>query len=187
MHYSLDDAAALLSIAEDLHAAAVEIPIPTPTAYGTGLAEDLEDQIRRLTTLLSSFANTVAVHSRAPRAHGRPPLRTHRRVVMEAHAAGAVGTALAELAEAMVQVAVLQDAPGLHHPAGHADAVRSAHAALDGLFDSARRRLHRAAHQLHGGADHLARPSAPAPSTIPESRVAPSPPASVTARRSFNR
>ncbi|RST17383.1 hypothetical protein EF908_34305 [Streptomyces sp. WAC04770] len=186
MHHSLDDSAALLSIADELHGAAAEIPISTATGYGMGLAEDLEDQIRRLATLLSSFANSVAVHSRMPRAHGRPPPRTHRRVVMEAHAAGAVGTALAELAEAMVQVAVLQDAPGLHHPAGHADTVRSAHAALDGLFDSARRRLHHAARQLHSSADHLDRPSAPAPSTIPESR-APSPPASATARRSFNR
>ncbi|MFJ4973601.1 hypothetical protein [Streptomyces sp. NPDC088755] len=186
MHHSLDDSAALLSIADELHGAAAEIPISTATGYGMGLAEDLEDQIRRLGTLLSSFANTVAVHSRTSQAHGRLPPRTHRRVVMEAHAAGAVGTALAELAEAMVQVAVLQDAPGLHHPAGRADAVRS-HAALDGLFDSARRRLHRAARQLHGSGDHLDRPSAPAPSTIPESRVAPSPPASATARRSFNR
>lgn len=187
MHYSLDDTAALLSIAEDMHAAAAEIPISTPTAYGSWLAEDLEDQIRRLGTLLSSFANTVAVHSRTPRAHGRPPPRTHRRVVMEAHAAGAVGTALAELAEAMVQVAVLQDAPGLYHPAGRADAVRSAHAALDGLFDSARRRLHNAARQLRRSADHLDRPSAQAPSTTTEPRVPPSPPASATARRSFNR
>ncbi|MFD4123917.1 hypothetical protein ACFXKK_02665 [Streptomyces globisporus] len=187
MHHSLDDSAALLSIADELHGAAAEIPISTATGYGTGLAEDLEDQIRRLATLLSSFAHTVAVHSRTPRAHGRPPPKTHRRVVMEAHAARAVGTALSELAEAMVQVAVLQDTPGLYHPGGRAEAVRSAHTALDGLFNSARRRLHHAARQLHGSADHLDRPSAPAPSTIPESRVASSPPASATARRSFNR
>lgn len=186
MRSSLDDSAALLSIADELYGAAAEIPISTATGYGIGLAEDVEDQIRRLGFLLSSFANTVAVHSRAPRTHGGPPARTHRRVIMEAHAAGTVGKALAELAEAMVQVAILQDRPSRYHPAVRADTIRSAHATLDSLFNSARRRLHHAACQLHRSADHLYRPVAPATSSTTEPRLPPSPP-SVTARRPNNR
>ncbi|MFJ8248504.1 hypothetical protein [Streptomyces sp. NPDC094466] len=184
MHHSLDDSAALLSIADELHGAAAEIPISTATGYGIGLAEDLEDQIRRLGLLLASFASTMAVHSRAPRAHGGPSARAHRRVVVEAHAAGAVGTALADLAEAMVQVAILQDRSSVYRPAGRADTVRSAHATLDRLFNSARRRLHHAARQLHHSAD---RPVAPATSSAAEPRVPPRPPPSAPARRSNNR
>lgn len=184
--HSLDDSAALHSVADELHGAAAEIPISTTTGYGSGLAEDLEDQIRRLGFLLSSLVNTVAVHSRAPRTHGGTAARTHRRVIMEAHAAGAVGEALAELAEAMVQVAVLQDRPSLYHPAGRADTLRSAHATLDRLFNSARRRLHHAGRQLHRSADHFSRPVALVTSSITEPRVPPSPP-SATARRHNNR
>ncbi|NEB88989.1 hypothetical protein G3I43_33215 [Streptomyces anulatus] len=185
MHHSLDDSAALLSIADELHGAAAEIPISTSTGYGLGLAEDLEDQIRRLGLLLASFANTMAVHSRAPRAHGGPSAGTHRRVVMEAHAAGAVGTALADLAEAMVQVAILQDGASVNRPAGRAGTVQSAHATLDRLFNSARRRLHHAARQLHHNADHLYRPMAPATSTEP--RMPPRLPTSAPGKRSNNR
>ncbi|WP_435285421.1 hypothetical protein [Streptomyces bacillaris] len=187
MHHSLDDSAALLSIADELHGAAAEIPISTATGYGIGLAEDLEDQIRRLGLLLASFANTVAVESRAPRTQGGPPARAHRRVIMEAHAAGSVGKALADLAEAMVQVAILQDRPSLYHPAGRADTLRSAHTALDRLFNSAQNRLHHAGHQLQRSADHLYRPVAPVTSNTTEPRVPPRPPTSATGRRSNNR
>lgn len=187
MRSSLDDSAALLSIADELYGAAAEIPISTATGYGIGLAEDIEDQVRRLGFLLSSCANTVAVHSRAPRTLGGPPARTHLRVLMEAHAAGAVGKALADLAEAMVQVALLQGTPSVYHPAGRAESIRRAHAALDGLFDAARHRLHHAARQLQRSADQLGRPVAPAPSRTAEPRVAPRPPASTTTRRSINR
>ncbi|MER7851382.1 hypothetical protein ABTZ98_02335 [Streptomyces bacillaris] len=92
---------------------------------------------------------------------------------MEAHAAGAVGKALANLAEAMVQVALLQDTPSVYRPAGSAEGVRTTHATLDNLFDAARHRLRHAAHQLHRSADHLGRPVAPAPSSSAEPRVAP--------------
>lgn len=187
MRSSLDDSAALLSIADELYGAAAEIPISTATGYGIGLAEDVEDQVRRLGFLLSSCANTVAVHSRVPRTLGGPPASTHLRVLMEAHAAGAVGKALADLAEAMVQVALLQGTPSVYHPAGRAESIRGAHAALDGLFDAARHRLHHAARQLHRSADQLGRLVAPAPSSAAEPRVAPRPPASTTSRRSINR
>ncbi|MGW1235016.1 hypothetical protein [Streptomyces californicus] len=187
MYSSLDDSAALLSIADELYGAAAEIPLSTTTGYGIGLAEDVEDQVRRLGLLLSSFANTVAVHSRAPRTLGGPPARTHLKVLMEAHAAGAVGKALANLAEAMVHVALLQDTPSDYHPAGRAESIRSAHAALDNLFGTARHRLHHAARQLHRSADHLGRPAAPAPSRTAEPRVAPRQPDSTTMRRSLNR
>lgn len=185
---SRDDSAHLRSVAERIHRTADDLPISTPTGYGSGLAEDLEDQIRSVTELLTYLANAVAVHSRAVAGGPRDSGATaQRKIGMLTRAAGPVGQALADLAEAVTQVGFLYQIAGYVRSAERDDAMWSAHAVFDDRVDSARDQLHEAARDLQRDAELLIAPpptAQPAP-TLPAAKHVgppPAPPAATTLR-----
>ncbi|MFD9069121.1 hypothetical protein [Streptomyces lasiicapitis] len=185
----LEEAAHLKSLAERIHTVADDLPAPQSAYSLASTGEEVEDQLRAISAIFASIAGEAAFHGRAARRYPEPEgALARRKIALMTRAAEPLGWALAKLGEAVAQIGRLHEVRARPRTPERAEAVRTAHAALDDQLTAAHLHLCTAAGNLHLDANQLTTPppsSGRSPAlphmALPASRRAPSVPPAVAA------
>ncbi|MFJ2175909.1 hypothetical protein ACIOHE_23830 [Streptomyces sp. NPDC087851] len=163
-----DAMAQLRGLAEHIHRTADDMPLTGPAhAVGDSL-DELEDHVRDIAGLIVHVTGAAAAADREARSHpGVQNEAARRRATALTHAAGTLGRALADLAEAVTHFGVLHQAAALPRSPPLARVRNTSRSLLRTRLDRAREHLHEAGRQLQHDAAQLSPPIKPRPTSVP--------------------
>ncbi|MER5211046.1 hypothetical protein ABT063_10785 [Streptomyces sp. NPDC002838] len=155
----------LHDVADRLNTVADHLPLPDQIQPDPALSEILDDEVRRLTRLLTYLAGETAFRHRAAARYPTRVTATVRRTTLAlAQAAEPTGAALAALGAAVHHLGLHADLSHQAPSPARTRAIATTHQGLVDRLGESRTCLARAAKHLRAAADTRATPAVTAPS-----------------------